>query len=96
MKIWHKILVGPSVAILFLPAPGALSAGMMMRQATAMSELVKVRGVALEMAMASAQEVGDVHANVYRTFTGSTTRERRSSRPPPPSSASASTPCSAA
>ncbi|MGV3573485.1 MAG: methyl-accepting chemotaxis protein [Ramlibacter sp.] len=69
MKIWHKILIGPTVAILFLLALGGLSAGMMMRQAAAMDELVKVRNSALDIATSAAQEVGDVHSNVYRMFT---------------------------
>ncbi len=69
MKIWHKILIAPVVAILFLLALGGLSVAVMVRQGAAIAEVVHLRGGALDVATGAAQEIGDVHANVYRMFT---------------------------
>ena len=69
MKIWHKILVAPLVAIAFLLALGALSVGMMIRQGQAMAAVVEERGAAVTMANTLSQEVGEVQSSVYRVFT---------------------------
>jgi methyl-accepting chemotaxis protein len=69
MKIWHKILIGPMVAILFLLALGALSVFMMIRQATAMADLIKARGGAMTVVTGSLQDIGEVHSSAYRMFT---------------------------
>jgi methyl-accepting chemotaxis protein len=69
MKIWHKILVAPAVAIAFLLALGALSYSGLMRQHSTLSELYNQRFASYQLAANAAQEIGEVHADVYRLFT---------------------------
>jgi methyl-accepting chemotaxis protein len=69
MKIWHKILVAPAVAILFLVAFGVLTYFVMQRQAESLEELATTRRAGVEAATDAAQKVSAVHAGVYRLFT---------------------------
>ncbi len=69
MKIWHKILVAPAVAILFLLAFGALAWLVLQRQTASLEELSTVRRSGVEAATDSAMKVSAVHAGVYRLFT---------------------------
>ena len=68
MKVWHKILVAPGVAIVFLLALGTASYGVLMRQQTALSELFEQRFGSYQLAARSLNELGEVHSNVYRLF----------------------------
>ncbi|MDE2605613.1 MAG: HAMP domain-containing protein [Burkholderiales bacterium] len=68
MKVWHKILVTPVVAIVFLLALGVLSVAMLARQGLAVSELIKDRGGALELALGASQEISLVHSGAYRSL----------------------------
>ena len=69
MKVWHKVLVAPAVAIAFLMLLGALSYVAMMRQNSALEDLAKNRLVGYELASEAAQEISEVHSNVYRLLT---------------------------
>ena len=66
MKVWHKILVAPVVAIVFLLALGIVSVAMMARQGLAVSQLIKDRGGALELALGAAQDISQAHSGAYR------------------------------
>ena len=69
MKIWHKILVAPAAAISFLMILGVVSYSVLTHQQSALDEVFKVRFGGYQLAANSAQEVTEVHANVYRLFT---------------------------
>jgi methyl-accepting chemotaxis protein len=69
MRIWHKILVAPALAIVFLIAFGMIAYGVVARQDQALEELAETRMAGVEVATRSAQQVGEVHASVYRLFT---------------------------
>jgi methyl-accepting chemotaxis protein len=69
MKVWHKILVAPAVAIAFLLALGLVSYGMLSRQNAALEELARGRMAAFQVAADAAQEISEVHSNIYRLFT---------------------------
>ena len=69
MKVWHKMLVAPVVAIVFLLALGAISVTLMARQGMNISTLIKNRGGAMTLALMAFQDMGQVHAGAYRTFT---------------------------
>ena len=69
MRIWHKILVAPAVAIVFLVALGAVSWQMLSRQNAALEDLARLRMAASQTAAEAAGDVSDVHSNVYRLFT---------------------------
>ncbi len=69
MKVWHKVLVAPAVAIVFLILFGALAYGVLMQQNTALEELAKNRFSGYQIAADSAQDISEVHSNVYRLFT---------------------------
>ncbi len=68
MKVWHKVLVPPLVAIVFLLALGAVSVTLMARQGIAIGTLIKNRGGSMSLALAAFQETGQVQASAYRTF----------------------------
>jgi methyl-accepting chemotaxis protein len=57
------------VAIIFLGALGAMSYGVLTRQQSTMVELFNNRIGNYQLAANSAQEIGEVHSNVYRLFT---------------------------
>ena len=69
MKVWHKILVAPGVAIAFLVLLGAMSYAVLTRQHSALSELYGNRIGNYRLAAESAQTISEVHSNVYRLFT---------------------------
>ena len=69
MKVWHKVLVAPAVAIVFLVLLGALSYGALMQQNQVLEELTKVRFAGYQIAADSAQDISEVHSNVYRLLT---------------------------
>ena len=67
MKLSHKILLPPVVAIVFLLGLAALSVTLMARHGIAISTLVKSRGGSMTLAVAAFQEAGHVQASAYRT-----------------------------
>ena len=69
MKVWHKVLVAPAVAIFFLMLLGGLSYAALMQQKSAMEELTKNRFNGYQVAADSAQDISEVHSNVYRLLT---------------------------
>ena len=69
MKVWHKILVAPGVAIVFLIMLGAISYSVLTHQHSALAELFNTRFGDYQLAANSSQEISEVHSNVYRLFT---------------------------
>ena len=69
MKIWHKILAAPGVAVVFLVLLGAVSYAMLARQHDTLGEMYKHRFGNYQLAANSAQAISEVHSNVYRLFT---------------------------
>ena len=69
MRIWHKILVAPVVAIAFMLALGAVSWQMLTRQNAALEDLARTRMAASQVAAEAAGDLSEVHSNVYRLFT---------------------------
>ena len=69
MKIWHKILVAPAVAMGFLILFGAASYYALSRQQAALEDLRENQFVAYRTAAAAESELTDVHSGVYRLFT---------------------------
>ncbi|MDB5943733.1 MAG: hypothetical protein JWQ13_3299 [Ramlibacter sp.] len=69
MKVLHKILVAPAVAILFVMLLGGLSYAALQQQNTALDDLARSRQAAYQLAADSAQDVSVVHSNVYRLIT---------------------------
>jgi methyl-accepting chemotaxis protein len=68
MKVWHKILVAPGAAILFLLVLGATAYSVLTRQNAALVDLFENRFGSYQLAARSAQEIGEVHTGVYRLF----------------------------
>jgi methyl-accepting chemotaxis protein len=69
MKVWHKILVAPAVAIAFLVALGGVSYSILRAQNQALEELARDRLAGFEVATGAVQDVAEVHSSVYRLFT---------------------------
>jgi len=69
MKIWHKVVFAPAVAILLLMVLGATCYSVLMRQHATLQDLVNNRFGSYQLAADSAREIGEVHAEVYRLFT---------------------------
>ena len=69
MKVWHKILVAPGVAIVFLVVLGAMSYSALTRQDSTLAELFNNRFGSYRFAANSTQAIGEVHSNVYRLLT---------------------------
>ena len=69
MRIWHKILIAPILAIAFLLGFGAISYGVVAQQNRALDDLAKKRLEGVSIAMEVQNDLGDVHAGVYRLFT---------------------------
>jgi methyl-accepting chemotaxis protein len=69
MKVWQKVLVAPAVAVVFLMLLGAVSFGVMKQQNVALDELAKDRFAGYQIAADSAQDISEVHSNVYRLLT---------------------------
>ncbi|MBE7368791.1 methyl-accepting chemotaxis protein [Ramlibacter pallidus] len=70
MKVWHKMLVAPVVAIVFLLALGGISIYMMARQGLAVKTLIQDRGGAMTLALTSSQEVSQAQSGTYRLLAG--------------------------
>ncbi len=69
MKVWHKILVAPGVAIVFLMVLGAMSYSALTRQHSALVDLFGTRFGNYQLAANASQEISEVHSSVYRLFT---------------------------
>jgi len=69
MKVWHKILVAPGLAIVFLLVLGATTYSVLTRQNSALDELYGTRFANYELAAKSSEEIVATHAGVYRLFT---------------------------
>ena len=69
MKVWHKILVAPALAIVFLIVLGAMSYSVLKQQHATLDEMYNTRFSNYQFAANSSREVGEVHSNVYRLFT---------------------------
>ena len=69
MKIWHKVVVAPAVAIVLLMVLGATCYSVLTRQHATLQDLVNNRFASYQFAADSAREIGEVHAEVYRLFT---------------------------
>ena len=69
MKIWHKIVIAPAVAIVLLIILGATCYSVLTRQHATLQDLVSNRFGSYQLAADSAREIGEVHPEVYRLFT---------------------------
>jgi methyl-accepting chemotaxis protein len=69
MKIWHKVVVAPAVAIVLLMVLGVTCYSVLTRQHATLQDLVNNRFGSYQLAADSAREIGEVHAEVYRLFT---------------------------
>ncbi|HET8748224.1 MAG TPA: methyl-accepting chemotaxis protein [Ramlibacter sp.] len=69
MKIWHKILVAPGVAIAFLAVLGAVAFLMLRQQHDSLDGLVTQRMARFETAADAARDMAQVHSGVYRLMT---------------------------
>jgi methyl-accepting chemotaxis protein len=69
MRIWHKILIAPLLAIAFLLGFGAISYGVVSQQNKALDDLAKKRLEGVSIAMDAQNDLSEVHSNVYRLFT---------------------------
>ncbi|NNU42504.1 HAMP domain-containing protein [Ramlibacter sp. B156] len=69
MRIWHKILIAPGLAILFLLAFGLIAYGVASQQNEALRELAQKRLAGVVAATDASQDISEVHSNVYRLFT---------------------------
>ncbi len=69
MKVLHKILVAPAVAIAFLVLLGAASYVALTQQNSSLSDLYNNRIGNYRHVAESAQTISEVHSNVYRLFT---------------------------
>ena len=69
MKVLHKILIAPAIAIVFLIVLGAVSFGALQQQNAALEELGKSRFAGYQTAADASQDLSEVHSNVYRLIT---------------------------
>ena len=69
MKVLHKILVAPIVAMAFLVLVGAVAYGALRQQNAALEDLARTRLHTYQVSADAAQEVTAVHSNVYRLIT---------------------------
>ena len=69
MRIWHKILIAPALAIVFLLAFGLIAYGVASQQNDALRELAQKRLAGVVAATDASQDISEVHSNVYRLFT---------------------------
>ncbi|HEY0884753.1 MAG TPA: methyl-accepting chemotaxis protein [Ramlibacter sp.] len=69
MKVWHKVVAAPAVAIAFLALLGAVSYGLMTRQQAALGDMYNLRFGSYQLAANSSQAISEVHSNVYRLLT---------------------------
>ena len=69
MKVWHKIVAAPAIAIAFTIALGAVSFVVLTKQNSELDELYNKRFINYQFAAQSAQSMSEVHSNVYRLLT---------------------------
>jgi len=69
IKIWHKIVAAPAIAIVLLVVLGAVSYAVMARQHASLDDMYNRRFANYRLAADSAQAISEVHSNVYRLFT---------------------------
>jgi methyl-accepting chemotaxis protein len=69
MKTWHKILIAPGIAITFLLAFGAIAYLAVAEQNRVLEELTHRRMAGVTIVGDAAQDMSEVHSNVYRLFT---------------------------
>jgi methyl-accepting chemotaxis protein len=69
MRIWHKLLIAPVLAILFLLGFGAIAFGVVRQQGQALDDLEKTRLEGVSMVMDAKTALAELHSDVYRTFT---------------------------
>jgi methyl-accepting chemotaxis protein len=69
MKVWHKILVAPGLAIAFLLILGITTYSVLTRQNSTLDDLFSTRFGNYQLAAKSSDAIGDAHAGVYRLFT---------------------------
>ena len=69
MRIWHKILVAPALAIVFLLGFGAVAYGVAARQTQAIEDLANKRMAGLSVASDASDALAESNADIYRLFT---------------------------
>jgi methyl-accepting chemotaxis protein len=69
VKVLHKILIAPAIAIVFLIVLGAVAFGVLQQQNAALEDLAKSRFAGYQIAADASQELSGVHSNVYRLIT---------------------------
>src|SRR5688500_6875601 len=69
MKTWHKILIAPGIAITFLLAFGAIAYSAVSEQNRVLEDLTHRRMGGVTVVGDAAQDMSEVHSNVYRLFT---------------------------
>ena len=69
MKIRNKIMLAPGVVIIFLVLLGAMSYVVLTYQNSTIAELFNNRFANYQIAADAAQDISEVHSNVYRLFT---------------------------
>jgi methyl-accepting chemotaxis protein len=69
MRIWHKILIAPLLAIVFLLGFGMISYGVVTQQNQALENLAGQRLDGVTAALDAENDMAEIHANVYRLFT---------------------------
>ncbi|HVE54771.1 MAG TPA: methyl-accepting chemotaxis protein [Ramlibacter sp.] len=69
MRIWHKILIAPALAIACLLGFGAVAYGVVSQQNQAIEDLAGKRLAGVVVASEAAESLGEVHSTTYRLFT---------------------------
>ncbi len=69
MKILHKVLVAPAIAMAFLLVLGGTTYSMLTQQRAVLTDLVGNRFSSYQLAAESSRQIGEVHGEVYRLFT---------------------------
>ena len=69
MRTWHKILIAPGIAIAFLLAFGAIAYLAVAEQNRVLEDLANRRMAGVVAVTDAAQDISEVHSNVYRLFT---------------------------
>jgi methyl-accepting chemotaxis protein len=68
MKVWHKILIAPGVAMAFLLALGITAYSVLISQQGTLAELFEQRFGSYQLAARAVHDIGEVHSGVYRLF----------------------------
>src|SRR3954464_7452384 len=69
MRIWHKILIAPLLAVVFLLGFGVIAYSVVSQQNDALEDIAKKRLESVVIAMDAQNDLADVHSGVYRLFT---------------------------